>query len=120
MSQSSCSKRQWGEVGWRRCPRGAIALIPACRTGARVEERMADHGQVEYATAQGNDIPAHVAMYDRVVHLVVVGVAGHWLLAFAIFVIATLVAAHGFLSGARLPSLVMVVVSLIALALASG
>jgi hypothetical protein len=96
---------------------------------------MADHGQVEYATEQGNDIPARVAMYDRFVHLLVVGgahvanivlglaiggVAGHWLLAFAIFVIATIVAAHGFLSGARLPSLVMVVVSLIALALASG
>ena len=34
---------------------------------------MADHGQVEYATAEGNDLPAHVAMYDRFVHLVVVG-----------------------------------------------
>ena len=96
---------------------------------------MADHGEVEYATAQGNDVPAHVAMYDRFVHLIVVGgahvanivlglaiggVAGHWLLAIAIFVIATIVAAHGFLSGARLPSVVMVVVSLIALAFASG
>jgi hypothetical protein len=30
------------------------------------------------------------------------------------------VAAHGFLSGARLPSVIMVVLSLIALALASG
>src|SRR6516162_910033 len=75
MSQSSCSKRQWGDVGWRRCPREAIALIPVCRTGARVEERMADHGQVEYATAQGNDLPAHVAMYDRFVLLFVSGVA---------------------------------------------
>ena len=33
----------------------------------------ADHGQVEYATAQGNDLPAHVALYDRFVHLIVVG-----------------------------------------------
>jgi Bacterial aa3 type cytochrome c oxidase subunit IV len=56
---------------------------------------MADHGEVEYATAQGNDLPAHVAMYDRFVHWIVVGgahvanivlglaiggVAGHWLL----------------------------------------
>jgi hypothetical protein len=96
---------------------------------------MADHGQVEYATAQGNDLPAHVAMYDRFVHLIVVGgahvanimlglaiggVAGHWLLAFAIFVIATIVAFHGFLSGARLPSVVTVMVALITLALASG
>jgi Bacterial aa3 type cytochrome c oxidase subunit IV len=101
----------------------------------RVEERMADHGEVEYATAQGNDLPAHVAMYDRFVHWIVVGgahvvnivlglaiggVAGHWLLAFAIFVIATIVAFHGFLSGARMPSVVMVIISLITLALASG
>ena len=58
---------------------------------------MADHGQVEYATAEGNDLPAHEAMYDRFVHLVFVGcchvtnivlglaigaVAGHWLVAF--------------------------------------
>jgi len=96
---------------------------------------MADHGPVEYATAQGNDLPAHEATYDRFVHLVVVGcahvasiviglaigaVAGHWLLAFAVFVVATIVAIHGFLSGARMPSAIMVVLSLIALALASG
>ena len=96
---------------------------------------MADHGEVEYATAQGNDLPAHVEMYDRFVHWVVVGgahvanivlglaigaVDGHWLLAYAIFVVATIVAFHGFLSGARMPSIVMVVLSLIALALASG
>jgi hypothetical protein len=96
---------------------------------------MADHGEVEYATAPGNDLPEHVATYDRFVHWVVVGgchvanivlglaiggVAGHWLVAFAIFVIATIVAFHGFLSGARLPSIVMVIVSLIALALTSG
>ncbi len=30
---------------------------------------MADHGHVEYATAQGNDLPAHVATYDRFIHL---------------------------------------------------
>jgi Bacterial aa3 type cytochrome c oxidase subunit IV len=96
---------------------------------------MADHGEVEYATAEGNDLPAHVEMYDRFVHWVVVGgahvvnivlglaigaVAGHWLLAFAVFVVATIVAFHGFVSGARMPSIVMVVLSLIALALASG
>ena len=96
---------------------------------------MADHGEVEYATAEGNDLPAHVAMYDRFVHWIVVGgahvanivlglaigaVTGHWLVAFAIFVVATIVAFHGFLSGARMPSVVMVILSLIALALTSG
>ena len=96
---------------------------------------MADHGAAEYATAQGNDLAAHEATYERFVHLVFVGgahvaniilglaigaVAGHWLVAFAVFVVATLVAIHGFVSGARLPSAIMVVISLIALALTSG
>ncbi len=96
---------------------------------------MADHGQVEYATAAGNDLPEHEAMYDRFVHLAFIGachatnillglavgaIAGHWLIAFAIFIVASLVAAHGLMSGMRLPSAVMVVLSLIVLALASG
>jgi hypothetical protein len=96
---------------------------------------MADHGHVEYATAEGNDLRAHEAMYDRFVHLVLVGgaavtnlvlglaigaVAGHWLVAFGIFFLATIVALHGLMSGARTPSVVMVVVALIALGLTSG
>ena len=96
---------------------------------------MADHGQVEIATAKGNDLPQHEATYERFVHLVFVGGAhianillglliggttGHWLISFAIFVFATLVAFHGLATGARLPSAVMVVISLIALALATG
>jgi uncharacterized membrane protein len=96
---------------------------------------MADHGHVEYATAEGNDLPEHVATYDRFIHLTVIltchvlnivialaigAVAHHWLVAFAIIVIATLVAVHGFMSGARTPSMVMVAISLVALALTSG
>ena len=96
---------------------------------------MAEHGRAEFATAQGNDLPAHEEMYERFVHLALVGsahvanivlglaiggVAGHWLVAFAIFVVATIVAFHGFLSGARMPSVVMVLVSIVALALSSG
>ena len=96
---------------------------------------MADHGRAEYATTRGNDLPTHEAMYERFVHLILVGgahaanillglaiggVAGHWVVAFAIFVIATIVAFHGYMSGARLPSLVMVLVSLLALALSAG
>jgi Bacterial aa3 type cytochrome c oxidase subunit IV len=96
---------------------------------------MADHGYVEYATAQGNDLPAHEAMYERFVHLVFVGganvvnillglaigaVAGHWLLAFGILVIATIVAVHGFMTGSRTSSAVMVLISLLALALSAG
>jgi Bacterial aa3 type cytochrome c oxidase subunit IV len=96
---------------------------------------MAEHGQVEYATAEGNDLAEHEAGYERFVHLVFVGSAhvtnivlglaigattGHWLVSFAIFVFATLVALHGLMTGARLPSGVMVVISLIALALTAA
>jgi Bacterial aa3 type cytochrome c oxidase subunit IV len=36
---------------------------------------MADHGEVEYALAQGNDYPAHEQTYLNFVTLVKVGVA---------------------------------------------
>jgi hypothetical protein len=96
---------------------------------------VAEHGTVEYATAQGNDMPAHEAMYERFVHLVFVGgahvvnillglaigaVAHHWLIAFGIFVVATLVAVHGFMTGSRASSVVMVLISLLALGLSAG
>ena len=96
---------------------------------------MAEHGHVEYATAEGNDLPEHEATYDRFVHLIFVGsshivniviglaigaMTGHWLIAFGIFVVAALLAIHGLMSGARLPSGIMVVLSLVVLALTSG
>jgi Bacterial aa3 type cytochrome c oxidase subunit IV len=96
---------------------------------------MADHGQLEVATAQGNDVPAHEEMYERFVHLAVIGSAhvasvvlglaiggvnGHWLVAFAVFAVATIVAFHGLVSGARAPSIVMVIVAVILLGLTAG
>jgi hypothetical protein len=96
---------------------------------------MADHEHVEIATAQGNDLAAHEATYERFTHWVLVGgahvtnivlglaiggVTGHWPVAFAIFVVASIVSVHGFVSGATLPSAIMVIVSLLALALCSG
>ena len=96
---------------------------------------MADHGELEYATAEGNDLPEHEAMYERFVHLVVVlgghvinivlglaigAVAHHWLVGILIMVLASAVALHGFMTGARTPTAVMVCVSLVALALTSG
>jgi hypothetical protein len=96
---------------------------------------MADHGHVEYATAEGNDLPAHEETYERFVHLALVGscyvaciviglaigaVAGSWLVALAIMFIASFVAVFGFASDARVPSMVRVVIALIALALTSG
>ena len=56
---------------------------------------MADHGELEYATAEGNDLPAHEATYESftqfavigtvcvitiVVGLAIGGALGHWLL----------------------------------------
>ena len=71
---------------------------------------MADHGTVEYATATGNDYPAHESTYERFVHftfvgiifvinllfgLAVGGVMGYWMLATPVFLIAII----GFVSG---------------------
>jgi hypothetical protein len=82
---------------------------------------MADHGTVEYATATGNDYPAHEQSYERFVHFTFVGilyvvtivfglatggVMGHWLLAAAIFVIGLVGAVPGLLSGRTKPTFV--------------
>src|SRR5260370_41084939 len=90
------------------------------RVADRQEDRMADHGHVEYATAQGDDLPAHEAMYDRFVHLVFVGgahvvniiiglaigaVGGHCLEVFGIFSSATSVPVNGSMTAAPGPSL---------------
>jgi hypothetical protein len=95
---------------------------------------MVEHAAAEYGISQGNDLPAHEASYEGFVHLVFIGsahvasiilglaigaVAGNWLLAFAVFVMATVIAAYGFLTGARGPSAGMVVLSLLLLAFAS-
>ena len=53
--------------------RGNCANPPPVRSGEIAEDRMADHGQVEIATAEGNDLPEHEATYERFVHLVFVG-----------------------------------------------
>ena len=82
---------------------------------------MADHGTVEYATATGNDYPAHEQSYERFVHFTFVGilyvvtvlfglatggVMGDWLLAAAIFVIGLAGAVPGLLSGSTKPTFV--------------
>jgi len=86
---------------------------------------MADHGTVEYATATGNDYPAHEASYERFVHFTLVGilyvvtilfglatggVMGHWFLAAAIFVIGVLGAIPGLVSRSTAPSYVAFVI----------
>ena len=91
---------------------------------------MADHGELEFATATGNDLPAHVASYEKFVHFIFVGlvhvinillglaiggVHGHWLVAFGVFVIATIAAIINLVNGNRGASIVVLVLSVIAL-----
>ncbi|MEX0752875.1 MAG: aa3-type cytochrome c oxidase subunit IV [Xanthobacteraceae bacterium] len=93
---------------------------------------MAEHGAQEYATAQGNDYETHEATYKGFLHLAFIGtvhvvniliglaiggVTGQWLVAFAVFVIATLAAIQGFMSGGRTSSYVALAISFVALAL---
>jgi len=82
---------------------------------------MAEHGTVEYATAAGNDYPAHENTYERFLHftftgifqiiavllgLATGGVADHWFGALAIFIIGAVGLISGLLSGSRTPSYV--------------
>jgi hypothetical protein len=82
---------------------------------------MADHGTVEYATATGNDYPAHEGTYERfilftfvgIIHVInlllgltVGGVMGHWFVALPIFIIAIIGGVSGLLSGSKTSSYV--------------
>jgi hypothetical protein len=89
---------------------------------------MADHAEVEYATATGNDYAEHEQTYERFLHLTFVlivhvinillglgigGVKGHWLTAFFVFVVAIIGGAHGALSSSRTSSIIALVISLL-------
>jgi hypothetical protein len=93
---------------------------------------MADHGKVEYGVATGNDLAAHEETYEGFVQLAYIGtlhvinialglciggVLGNWLGAVIIFVLASVLAAHGLATGARAPMAVMVAISLLTLAM---
>ena len=95
---------------------------------------MADHGNVEYGVATGNDLAAHESTYLGFVQLAYIGtlhvvnvalglciggVLGNWFGAVTIFVVASLIAAHGLATGARAPMAVMVLISLIILAVSA-
>ena len=92
---------------------------------------MADHGEVEYATATGNDYPSHEQTYVNFVHFAVVGichvinivlalaigtVVGHWGVMIAILIVATVIAGFDLANGSQKPSAVMVIISLLLLA----
>jgi aa3 type cytochrome c oxidase subunit IV len=94
---------------------------------------MADHGTVEYATATGNDYPAHEGTYERfvlftfvgIIHVInillglaVGGVMGQWFLAVPIFILAVIGAVPGFVSGTKTSSYIAFVLCFLIFAFA--
>lgn len=94
---------------------------------------MAEHGELEYATAEGNDLPAHEQGYSSFVHFVYVGLAfvvsiviglavggvnGHWFLELAVIIVATVAAAINLLGGGKVASGIALIFALICLAAA--
>ncbi len=82
---------------------------------------MADHGTVEYATATGNDYPAHESAYATFVKftfvglihvinlllgLAVGGVMGRWFMALPIFILAVIGLIPGLVTGSKASSIV--------------
>jgi len=91
---------------------------------------MAGHGEIEYATAEGNDLPAHEASYANFVHFTYVGliavvnimiglgvggVNGHWWIMFGVIVFAAICAIIDLAGDTKVASAVALVLSLIAL-----
>jgi putative Mn2+ efflux pump MntP len=87
---------------------------------------MADHGEVQYATAEGNDLPAHEAGFSQFVQatfigtamvvsillgLTIGGVIGHWLPAALVIIGAVVAAGISGWTGSRTVSLVWVAIS---------
>ena len=86
---------------------------------------MADHGTVEYATAAGNDYPAHENTNDSFVKfatvgtiyvinlmlgLAVGGVMGHWFMALPIFIIGIIGLIPGLVTGSKTSSIIAFVI----------
>lgn len=93
---------------------------------------MADHGEVQYATATGNDMPAHEATYamflqgtfvltagviNILLGLTVGAVLGHWVPGTALIVLGIIAAAITATTGSKAVSGVMIAISALVLAL---
>ncbi len=93
---------------------------------------MSDHGEIQYATAAGNDVPTHESGYEMflqgtfVLSAVVVnilfgltigGVLGHWLPAAGIIVAGVIAGAISAWTGSKTVSLIMVAISAVTLLL---
>ena len=91
---------------------------------------MVQHGEIEYATADGNDLPAHEAGYSEFVETVIIatnlvinillglavgGVIGHWLSGGFVIVASVIAAAISMWTGSRIPGIVMLVVAALTL-----
>jgi hypothetical protein len=91
---------------------------------------MAEHGEVEYATADGNDLPAHEAGYSQFVETVIIatnfiinlllglvvgGVIGHWLPAASVIIASAIAAAISMWTGSRIPGIVMLAIAALTL-----
>jgi hypothetical protein len=95
---------------------------------------MSDHGEVHYATAAGNDMPAHEMSYEAFLQgtfvlsaavinilfgLTVGGVLGHWLPAAALIILGILASAITAWTGSKAVSMVMIAISALTLLLTS-
>lgn len=93
---------------------------------------MADHGEVQYETATGNDLPAHESGYEAflegtfilttsviiiLIGLAIGGVLGHWLSAVLVILAGVIAGAISAWTGTRTASLAMLAVSALALLL---
>ena len=87
---------------------------------------MADHGEVQYATATGNDMPAHEAGYAQFTQATVIGTAmvinilfgltiggvlGHWMPAAFVLIACVIAAGISAWTGSRAVSIVMLAIS---------
>jgi hypothetical protein len=93
---------------------------------------MSDHGEVQYATAAGNDLASHEHGYEAFLQgtfvlsttvinilfgLTVGGVLGHWLPAAALIIFGVIAGAITAWTGSKAVSLVMVAISALTLLL---
>jgi hypothetical protein len=91
---------------------------------------MAEHGEVEYAIADGNDLPAHEAGYGQFVEVTIIatnfiinillglavgGVIGHWLPAASVIIASVIAAAISMWTGSRIPGVVMLAIAALTL-----
>ena len=93
---------------------------------------MADHGEVQYSTADGNDYPAHEAAYTNFVHIAFIGalycintllgltiasvIGNVWVGAIVLIFVAPPALVHGLATGSRVSTLIALAISLLAFA----